>query len=71
MSTDQILKIFNAISWPKRRTLKSYIDKAKNVGFSVYDQGVLTYEQNKLGLSDYYHKRYLLDDGIQTKPLDF
>ena len=29
------------------------IDKAKNVGFGVYDQGVATYEQNKLGLSGY------------------
>ena len=29
------------------------MDKAKNVGFGVYDQGVTTYEQNKLGLSGY------------------
>ena len=29
------------------------IDKAKNVGFRVYDQGIVTYEQNKLGLSAY------------------
>ena len=29
------------------------IDKAKNVRFMVYDQGVVTYEQNKLGLSAY------------------
>ena len=46
------------------------IDKAKNVGFRVYDQGVVTYEQNKLGLSAYYDKRYVLADGIHTKPLD-
>ena len=25
------------------------IDKAKNIGFRVYDQGIVTYEQNKLG----------------------
>ena len=37
------------------------IDKAKKVGFRVYDQGIMTYEQNKLGLSGYYDKRY---DGI-------
>ena len=47
------------------------IDKAKNVGFRVYDQGIVTYEQNKLGLSGYYDKRYVLDDGIRTRPLDF
>ena len=47
------------------------IDKAKNVGFRVYDQGVVTYEQNKLGLSAYYDKRYVLADGIHARPLDF
>ena len=40
------------------------IDKAKNVGFRVYDQGVVTYEQSKLRLSGYYDKRYVLADGI-------
>ena len=46
------------------------VDKAKNVGFRVYDQGIVTYKQNKLGLSGYYDKRYVLDDGIHTRPLD-
>ena len=48
-----------------------YIDKAKNVDFRVYDQGTVTYEQNKLELSAYYDKRYVLADGIHTRPLDF
>ena len=47
------------------------IDKAKNVGFRAYDQGMVTYKQNKLGLSAYYDKRYVLADGIRTRPLDF
>ena len=47
------------------------VDNAKNVGFRVYDQGVVTYEQNKLKLSGYCDKRYVLDDGIHTRPLDF
>ena len=47
------------------------IDKAKNVGFRVYDQGVVTYRQNKLGLSGCYDERYVLADGIHTRPLDF
>ena len=46
------------------------IDKAKNVDFRVYDQGIVTYEQNKLGLSANYDKLYVLADGIHTKPLD-
>ena len=46
------------------------IDKAENVGFRVYDQGIVTYEQNKLGLSAYYDKRYVLADGIHTRPLN-
>ena len=47
------------------------INKAKNEGFRVYDQGVVTCEQKKLGLSAYYNKRYVLADGIYTRPLDF
>ena len=40
------------------------------MGHRVYDQGVVIYEQNKLGLSAYYDKRYVLADGIHTRPLD-
>ena len=47
------------------------VDKAKNTGFRVHDQGVVTYEQNKLGLSAYYDKRYVLADNIHTRPLCF
>ena len=47
------------------------IDKATNVGFRVYDQGMVTYEQSKLRLSAYYNKRYVLADGIHARPLDF
>ena len=47
------------------------IDRAKNAGFRVYDQAVVAYKQNKLGLSAYYNKRYVLADGIHTRPLDF
>ena len=47
------------------------IDKTKSVGFSVYDQGVVTYKPNQLGLSAYYDKRYVLAEVIHTRPLDF
>ena len=42
---------------------------AKNIGFRVCDQGMVTFEQNKLGFSAYYDKRYVLADGIHTRPL--
>ncbi|XP_057294628.1 uncharacterized protein LOC130623157 [Hydractinia symbiolongicarpus] len=44
--------------------------KAKNVGFRVNKQGMVTYEQNKLGLSAFYDKRKVLEDGIHTVPLE-
>ena len=45
------------------------IDKAENRGFRVYDQGIVTYEQSKLGLSAYYNKHYVLADGIHIRSL--
>ena len=47
------------------------VDKAINKGFRVHEQGMVTYEQNKLGLSAYYDKRVVLSDGIHTRPLGF
>ena len=44
-------------------------DKATNKGFRVHDQGMVTYEQIKLGLSAYYDKRFVLSDGIHTRPI--
>ena len=49
--------------------LERKLDTGKNTGFRVHDQGMITYEQNKLGLSAYYDKRYVLRDGIHTRPL--
>ena len=49
--------------------LQGCLDKAQNRGFRIHNHGVVTYEQNKLGLSGYYDKRYVLPDGIHTRPL--
>ena len=49
--------------------LQGYLDKAQNTGFRIHDQGIVTYSQNKLGLSAYYDKRFVLPDGIHTRPL--
>ena len=40
--------------------LQGYLDKAQNTGFRIHDQGIVTYSQNKLGLSAYYDKRFVL-----------
>ena len=41
------------------------IYKAKNVGFRIYGQGVVS----KIGLSAYYNKRNVFADDIHTRPL--
>ena len=46
------------------------IDKTKNVGFRVYDEDMVTCEQNKLGLSAFYDKHYALAERIHKRPLD-
>ena len=35
------------------------------------DGTMYTYEQYKLGLSTYYDKRWVLEDGIHTEPIEF
>ena len=44
-------------------------DESKNVDFRVFDHGIVTWEQNKLGLSAYDKGHFLVDD-IHTKSLD-
>ena len=65
-----ISKKQNDMTWKRyMQAFQGYLDKAKNTGFRIHEQGVVTYEQNKLGLSAYYDKRYVLEDGIHTRPL--
>ena len=60
----------NDMTWKRyMQAFQGYLDKAKNTGFRIHEQGVVTYEQNKLGLSAYYGKRFVLPDGIHTRPL--
>ena len=71
-SCKDISKKQNDMTWKRyMQAFQGYLDKAKNTGFRIHEQGVVTYEQNKLGLSAYYDKRYVLEDGIHTKPLEF
>ena len=53
------------------RALDGYKDMAINRGFRMKDGVMYTYEQHKLGLSVYYDKRWVLEDGIHTEPIEF
>ena len=55
------------------RALEGYNDMATNRGFRMKDGAMYTYmyEQHKLGLSAYYDKRWVLEDGIHTEPIEF
>ena len=58
------------MTWQRNMdALKGELGIGKNTGFREHGQGIVTYEQNKLGLSAYYDKRYVLEDGIHTRPI--
>ena len=43
--------------------------KGFNRGFVIKGVGMFTYEQTRFGLSFFYSKRRVLNDGISTEPL--
>ena len=62
----------NEITWQRFKTaLTGTKDMATNRGFRMVDGRMITYEQQKLGLSAYYDKRWVLEDGIHTEPIKF
>ncbi|MCU7845747.1 MAG: DNA polymerase [Candidatus Thiodiazotropha sp. (ex Monitilora ramsayi)] len=65
-------KLQNRINWDRfKAALKGSIDRAENRGFRMIDGVIATYEQQKLGLSAYYDKRYVLADGRHTEPIEY
>jgi len=65
-------KRHNELSWPRfEEALAGKKDMATNRGFRMRDGNMVTYEQKKLGLSAYYDKRWVLEDGIHTEPIEF
>ena len=46
-----------------------YKDVCTNRGFRVIDNHMITYTQEKKGMSYYYDKRIVLSDGVSTLPL--
>ena len=60
----------NEMDWNRYdEALKGSTDFATNTGFRIRDHEIVTYTQRKLGLSAYYDKRRVLEDGIHTEPL--
>ena len=49
--------------------LDGSIDIAMNTGFRLHEQGIMSYTQDKLGLSAYYDKWIVSLVGIHTEPL--
>ena len=60
----------NEMSWGRHRNvLFGVLDKVTNIGFRKKENHIVTYEQTKLGLSAYYDKRVVHEDGIHTSCL--
>ena len=71
-STKGMSKKQNNRNWHRFKTaLEGSKDMATNRGFRMRDGNIVTYEQEKLGLSAYYDKRWVLPDGIHTEPIEF
>ena len=58
------------MTWERyRNALEDSIDRASNKGFRLKGKSIVSYQQDKLGLSAYYDKRIVHKDGIHTGPL--
>ena len=65
-----ISKKQNPMSWERYfQALNGSINMAMNTGSRLHEQGIVTYTQDKLGLSVYYDKWIIAPDGIHMEPL--
>ena len=72
VSSKGVNKRQNELRWSRyERALEGSRDMATNRGFRMHNGAMYTYEQRKLGLSSYYDKRWVLEDGIHTEPIEF
>ena len=72
LSAKGMSKKQNGITWQRfKAALEGSKDMATNRGFRMRDGKIVTYEQEKLGLSAYYDKRWVLPDGIHTEPIEY
>jgi len=71
-STKGMSKAQNKPTWQRfEEALEGGKDMANNRSFRMRDGQMVTYEQQKLGLSAYYDKRWVLPDGINIEPIEF
>jgi len=71
-STKGMSKTQNALTWQRfEEVLEGSKDMATNRGFRMWDGQMVSYEQQKLGLTAYYDKRWVLPDGIHTEPIEY
>jgi len=67
LSTKGMSKKQNEITWQRfKAALDGSKDMATNIGFRMNNR-----RKQKLGLSAYYDKRWVLEDGIHTEPMEF
>ena len=72
LSSKGMSKRQNEINWQRfKAALNGSKDMATNRGFRMRDGEMSTYVQEKLGLSAYYDKRWVLPDGIHTEPIEY
>ena len=72
MSSKGVSQRQNKLQWSGyEQALNGYKDMAINRSFRMKDGAMYTYEQHKLGLSVYYDKRWVLEDGIHTEPIEY
>ena len=66
----KLAKTQNELTWRRyEEALAGFKDMASNQGFRMYKGSMYTYQQRKLGLSAYYDKRWVLEDGIHIEPI--
>ena len=62
----------NSLTWGRyKAAIEGNVDRAENRGFRLRLGQMTTYNQEKLGLSAYYDKRYVLPDGIHTVLIEY
>ena len=72
LSTKGMSKAQNKITWGRFKVaLHGSQDMVTNRGFRMRDRWMMTYEQTKKGLSAYYDKQWVLEDGIHTEPIEY
>ena len=65
-------KTQNELTWRRyEAALAGFKDIATNRGFRMRNGSMYNYQQRKLGLRAYYDKRWVLEDGIHTEPIEF